>query len=371
MDLEVFMAFENIVSRGLQNNGSFRGISESMALPNRPIQKNRFNIYCDRTERQDVNYDMDDLVHVFKSLPDAFFIYNRNNEILFANNACLKLFNAENFNEIVEKQGSTLLQDASQTDFYEIKVINGCVYKIHSFAIKKSKKEYQFFACFLQDITQEYYDSENTKEKLSTLLHIFDKSNEKNILVSTIQTIFNTLEQKDPDTAKHQKRVGRLAVAIAKKMHLSENQILGIYLGSIIHDIGKIYVPAEILSKTGVLKSFELEMIKSHPKVGADIIKNVKFPWPIADIILQHHERLDGSGYPDGLSEADIRLESKIVSVSDVIDATASHRPYRSKLGIKASLENILKGHGKLYDPDVVDVCVDLFQKDGFCLETA
>jgi PAS domain S-box-containing protein len=185
-------------------------------------------------------------------------------------------------------------------------------------------------------------------------------------LEQSIQTIAGTVEARDPYTAGHQRRVGELATAIAREMSLPEEQVHGIHLAAMIHDLGKIHIPAEILSKPGKLNAIEFMLIKMHPQSGYDILKNVKFPWPIANIILQHHERLDGSGYPQGLKGDQILLESQIMTVADVVEAMSSHRPYRSALGIEAALSEIKRGRGSVYDPVIVDVCLMLFGKKGF-----
>lgn len=185
-------------------------------------------------------------------------------------------------------------------------------------------------------------------------------------LEQSIQTIASTLEARDPYTAGHQRRVAELATAIAREMGLPFDQINGIHLAAIIHDLGKIHIPAEILSKPGKLTDIEFALVKTHPQAGYDILKDVKFPWPIADIILQHHEKLDGSGYPQGLKGGQILLESRIMTVADVVEAMSSHRPYRSALGLEPAMHEIERGRGSIYDPAVVDVCLKLFAKKGF-----
>jgi PAS domain S-box-containing protein/putative nucleotidyltransferase with HDIG domain len=185
-------------------------------------------------------------------------------------------------------------------------------------------------------------------------------------LEQSIQTIAATLEARDPYTAGHQRRVGELATALARELGLPENQVQGIHFASLIHDIGKIHVPAEILSKPGKLSELEYKLIQIHPQAGYEILKDVKFPWPIAEIIHQHHERLDGSGYPQGLKENQILIESKIIAVADVVEAMASHRPYRPARGIKSALDEIRRGRGSVYDPSVADACLNLFAGNKF-----
>jgi PAS domain S-box-containing protein len=173
-----------------------------------------------------------------------------------------------------------------------------------------------------------------------------------------IDAMARTLEVRDPYTAGHQKRVAQLACAIGREMKLPDLKIDAIHMASVIHDIGKVNVPAEILSKPGQLSQIELRLIRLHPKVGYDILKDIEFPWPIADIILQHHERLDGSGYPNELKSDDILLEARILGVADVVEAMSSHRPHRSALGIETAFKEIQEYRGVRYDSKVVDACM-------------
>ncbi|MGC2414317.1 MAG: PAS domain S-box protein [Stellaceae bacterium] len=188
-------------------------------------------------------------------------------------------------------------------------------------------------------------------------------------LEATVGAIANTVEMRDPYTAGHQLRVARLAVAIAREMGLPEQQIHGLYLAGIIHDVGKIDVPAEILSKPGKLSRLQFQLIQVHAQAGYDIVKRVDFPWPIAEMIRQHHERLDGSGYPQGLKSEVILPEAKILAVADAVEAMMSHRPYRAALGIDAALTEIDKGKGRLFDPAAVAACTALFRDDRFHFE--
>ncbi|MFI4987480.1 MAG: PAS domain S-box protein [Alphaproteobacteria bacterium] len=174
----------------------------------------------------------------------------------------------------------------------------------------------------------------------------------------TVQVVASTVEMRDSYTAGHQRRVARIAEAIAVEMGLSDDRIHGLRLASIVHDLGKIHIPAEILSKPGKLTPAEYELIKMHPQVGYDILKPVEFPWPIADIVLQHHERLDGSGYPNGLKGDAILLEARIMAVADVVESMISHRPYRPALGIDTALAEIEGGKGRTYDAAVVEAYV-------------
>jgi len=190
----------------------------------------------------------------------------------------------------------------------------------------------------------------------------------KRAMDATIQTMSKIVEVKDPYTSGHQLRVSRLTAAIAKELNLSPDKIEGIRIASLIHDIGKISVPTEILSKSIKLSDIEFSLIKEHSQIGYDILKSIDFSYPVASVVLQHHEKIDGSGYPGGLKGDEILLEAKIICVADVVEAMSSHRPYRPTLGIDAALEEISKNKGILYEPEVVDICLKLFKEKGFKL---
>jgi PAS domain S-box-containing protein/putative nucleotidyltransferase with HDIG domain len=191
----------------------------------------------------------------------------------------------------------------------------------------------------------------------------------KKTMNASIETMSKILEAKDPYTAGHQQRVSQLATAIAKELNLSQDKIEGIRIASLIHDIGKIGLPTEILSKPTKLIDIEFSLIKNHSQIGYDILKSIEFPWPVAEIVFQHHEKIDGSGYPNNLKGDEILLEAKIIGVADVVEAMSSHRPYRPALGIDKALEEISQNREILYDPDVVDVCLKLFGEKSFKFE--
>ena len=182
-------------------------------------------------------------------------------------------------------------------------------------------------------------------------------------LNGVIQALAAAIELRDPYTAGHQLRVMQLAVAIGTEMGLPPEKIDGIRYAALVHDIGKIAIPAGILAKPAKLTTMEYSLVQQHPKQAYDILNGVDFPWPIADIVLQHHERLDGSGYPNGLKNGEIVLEARILAVADVVEAMSSHRPYRPALGIDKALAEIEKNKGRLYDPEVVDTCLTVFEK--------
>jgi response regulator RpfG family c-di-GMP phosphodiesterase len=186
-----------------------------------------------------------------------------------------------------------------------------------------------------------------------------------------VQAISVAVEMRDPYTAGHQQRVADLACAMAQLMEVRQDDIYGLRMASVIHDLGKITVPAGILSKPGRLSTLEYELIKNHVQAGYDILKRIEFPWPIADIILQHHERLDGSGYPQGLKQDQIMQLARILAVADVFETIASHRPYRPALGLQPAIDEIRANRGILYDPQVVDVCLTLVEDGTFDFESA
>ncbi|MCF8146749.1 MAG: response regulator [Deltaproteobacteria bacterium] len=190
-------------------------------------------------------------------------------------------------------------------------------------------------------------------------------------LDGVIQVVAHTVESRDPYTAGHQVRVAGLACAIAGEMECPQDQVKGIRMAGAIHDLGKISVPSEILSKPIRLSDIEFAFIKTHPQVGYDILKDIDFPWPVAEITYQHHERLDGSGYPRGLKGEEIIPEARIMAVADVVEAMGSHRPYRPALSIDAALEEIENNRGILYDDVAANACLRLFREKGFQFKEA
>jgi putative two-component system response regulator len=185
-------------------------------------------------------------------------------------------------------------------------------------------------------------------------------------LLDSITALASIVEMRDPYTSGHQRRVAQLAIAIAKELKLSEEQVEGIHLASVVHDIGKVRVPAEILSKPGKLSELEFALIKEHAQNGYEILKPIDFPWPIAQIVWQHHERMDGSGYPQGLKGDQIMLEARILSAADAVEAMSSHRPYRASLGVEVALAEISAQRGSHFDPQVVDACFALFHEQHY-----
>ena len=215
-----------------------------------------------------------------------------------------------------------------------------------------------------QQVEERTRELKRSDDELRATLSLLRKA-----LGATIEALAATAEARDPYTAGHQRRVANLARAIATEMGLPKDDIEGIRMAGAIHDIGKIRVPTEILNRPGKIQELEMTLIRMHPEVGFEILKRIDFPWPVAQIELQHHERLDGSGYPQGLKDGEILIQARVIAVADVVEAMTSHRPYRPGLGIDAALAEIEKNRGILYDPGAVDACLRLFREEGFQLE--
>lgn len=211
----------------------------------------------------------------------------------------------------------------------------------------------------LQDITERVRAEEAVRNYIEDIRESF---------MSTVRVATIISEMRDPYTAGHERRVAEIACAIALKLGFDSDRITGLRVAGHLHDVGKIAIPAEILAKPGRISSVEFALIKGHPTAGYEILKDVKFPWPIALVALQHHERIDGSGYPNNLKGDEILLEARIIAVADVVEAMSSHRPYRPGLGIGPALTEISRGRGSAYDPEVADACLYIFRESRFVL---
>jgi PAS domain S-box-containing protein len=214
--------------------------------------------------------------------------------------------------------------------------------------------------CMIEDITERKRAEEKLKDTMDSL---------RRAVSATIQVMVSAVETRDPYTAGHQIRSAALSRAIATEMGLSGDQIDAIRMAGSIHDIGKLSIPAEILAKPTKLSEIEFKLIQEHARQGYEILKNIESSWPLAEMVYQHHERMDGSGYPRNLKGGDILIEARILAVADVVESMASHRPYRPALGINTAMEEIQKNSGTLYDKAVADVCLRLFRERGFQFE--
>ncbi|MFH0975932.1 MAG: HD domain-containing phosphohydrolase [Spirochaetota bacterium] len=311
---------------------------------------------------------------LFNNSPEAIVILDSQDQIIDVNKSFENLFNysraelkskrihnmivPKNLIEESESVSSSAVANGS-VEFESIRLRkDGTQVNVSIFAYPVSYNNKTIAVCHIyQDIAQ-IKNSELEIEKTLTKL--------RKAMGGIINAMVSTVEVRDPYTAGHQQRVADLARAIAQEMDLPVDEIDGIRMAGTLHDLGKINIPAEILSKPGRLSDIEFSLIKMHPRVAFDILKEIDFPWPIANMVYQHHERLDGSGYPQGLKGHEILLSGKILTVADVVESIASHRPYRPALGIDKALDEINIKKGVYYEPSVVDACVRLFKENRF-----
>lgn len=256
-------------------------------------------------------------------------------------------------------QAETLLGDAATVTDDELLLKDGRTFSRITAPVLINQREMLGRVSFLRDVTAQ----RRAEAERETAVRRWREG-----LEATVAAVGGTMEARDPYTAGHQRRVAGLASAIAAELKLPEDQIRGLHLAATIHDIGKITIPSEILTKPAPLTDLEYQLIQTHAQAGHDVIKGVDFPWPIARIVLQHHERIDGSGYPQGLTGDQILPEAKILAVADVVDSMTSHRPYRPARGLDRALAEIEAGAGRLYDPAAAAACLKLFREKGFAL---
>jgi len=294
-----------------------------------------------------------------------------------ANPAIVKMFGYENRNEFLSVDVADLYQNPEDRKKFNEKMLRDGFVKneelrlqrkdgipfygsVSAVAVTDAQGHVKYYDGIIEDITERKKAEEKFRMNHEKLQKIID---------ATVNALASTTEKRDPYTAGHPQRVTQLACAIAQEMGLSEDKIEGIRVAGIVHDIGKIHVAAEILNKPLGLSDAEMNLVKTHCEVGYEILKNIEFPWPVAEILRQHHERVDGTGYPHGLSGEEILIEARILAVADVIEAMVSQRAYRSAYSIAQAMEEISKNRGQLYDPQVVDTCIKLFDK-GFQFES-
>jgi len=307
----------------------------------------------------------------FRSLgensPDIIYTLDANGAVTYVNPAFEKRFQFR-ADEVIGKS-FTSFTTQEETDFVtklftRASRLKETIRDVTITLLDKDKTGHLFSVSGAPNFDEE----DNLMGIVGLLKDISDLKRNFDTLQLTLQSMINAMseivESRDPYTAGHQKRVADIACAIAEEMNLSFEMINGIRMAAMIHDIGKMYIPAEILSKPGVLSDLEFSMMKSHPEVGYNILKNIEFNHPIAETVYQHHERIDGSGYPRGMAGDEILLEAKIIAVADVVEAMGSHRPYRPALGIERALEEITNRRGIAYDPEIVDACLKLFREE-------
>jgi len=306
---------------------------------------------------------------------DSIFVHDLKGNCIYANEiayrsrgydekelAALKLQALEvpEYAKLNETRAKELLENGELT-FESVHVRKGKLpmqVEVHSRLV--SSENQKLVVTAVHDVTERKRTEEELREASEKLQRAME---------GTIHAMAVTAEIRDPYTAGHQQRVAKLATAIAREMDLPEEQVEGIRVAGILHDIGKTYVPAEILSKPGILRKNEMSLVKDHAEVGYDLLKTVEFSWPVAQIVFQHHERMDGSGYPRGLSGEDVMIEARIMGVADVIEAMASHRPYRPAFSTEKALLEIIQKKGILYDAQVVDACLKLFNEKQFSFD--
>jgi PAS domain S-box-containing protein/putative nucleotidyltransferase with HDIG domain len=312
---------------------------------------------------------------LFEDSSDAIYLNNQEGELIDFNLSTLELFGYTR-EEMLGINTKAVFVNSAEYDRLQDEIAQKG--SVREFKAKLRKKDGTEMDCLITTTVRQARDKSklgyqgivrDISELVSSRKQIENTLNDlRKALGGTIEAMALTVETRDPYTAGHQRRVSNLARGIATELGVSKAQIQGVRMAGVIHDIGKISVPGEILSKPGNISQNELGIIKEHPQVGYNILKTVDFPWPIAEIVLQHHERMDGSGYPNGISGENILLEARILAVADVVEAMASHRPYRAALGIDLALNEISKNRGSFYDPKVVDACLRLFKEKGYRL---
>ena len=332
-----------------------------------------FTIATDITQLKNMEKALQDAVTrlkaILQAIPDLIFIINRDGVILdyyaekkedlyaqpieFLNKKVTEVLPSD-VAERVMKAVQEVFSTRELVEFGYSLNIRGKVRQWDARIVKLNKNE---VLAVVRDVTQLKKMAKKLRESYERL---------RKSLQQFIKAMAKIVETRDPYTAGHQERVAELAVAIAKEMRLSEGKIEAIQMAGLLHDMGKIAIPAEILTKPAKLSELEFTLVKTHPQVAYKVLREIDFPWPVAEIIYQHHERWDGSGYPKGLKDDEILLEAKILAVADVVEAMCSHRPYRPAYSIEEALEELTRNKGKLYDPEVVEACIKLFKEKKF-----
>ena len=329
-------------------------------------------IFEDITERKRTESELKLKERLLDSASDSIFLYDMEGNFLYVNEAAYisRWYRKEELLSLgawaLKTPEAAVHQDNVLSELWangelifesEHRRKDGSVIPVEIFARILAVEGRELILSVTRDITERKQAETQVRQGLDSL---------RRALQGTVAVLANTVEIKDPYTAGHQRRVSQLSCAMARELGWSPDRVEGIQVLCFLHDLGKIAVPAEILNKPGKISPTEFSLIKVHPQVGYDILEDIAFPWPVAQGVLQHHERLDGSGYPSGLTAEAITPEAKILAVADVVEAMASHRPYRPALEIEKALEEITQNRGKLYDPDAVDVCVRLLTEKDF-----
>lgn len=335
---------------------------------------------------RDITANIQDKIHLLNLVKEQETILNsgivgiaksKGNQFFWVNHRFADSFGYET-HELLGHQINVLLPDIPRVGFSEVEIsgVDLIQSALSKNAIQLRRKDGSFGWYLLTSSPLAFASDEIIWMSIDVSVDIKNKellesyANRLEISMrETLHGLAKAVEMRDPYTAGHQQRVGDIAAEIAKKLKLTDAQIQNIRLIGIVHDIGKIGIPAEILAKPSRLTPLEYEVVKGHVNVGYEILKDIHFGIPVAQVVREHHERLDGSGYPQGLREGEISFEAKIIAVADVVEAMSTHRPYRTSLGMEAALSEIERGRGVKYDPAVVDACLELFRKDGYQIE--
>lgn len=311
-------------------------------------------------------------LQVFDELDDCSLLVDENERILDVNRAAVNLFGYSRYQLCQMKLSELADPIAKNTVDYNLGTSKCLIVKHRrsndsAFLAEVRLRPLPFRHCSCLSLVQvRDITAEKQAEKRRQQENQISQSALQKAWVQTIEVLAAASEAKDPYTSGHQKRVAYLAVAIASELKLPDNQITGLRMAALIHDIGKLTLSAEILSKPVAFTPLERQMVELHAQAGYDLLKGLDLPWSVADVVHQHHERADGSGYPDHLPSKETLFKSKILCVADVVEAMSSHRPYRPSLGLEAALSEIQKGRSTRYDADVVDACLNLFQDRSF-----
>jgi PAS domain S-box-containing protein len=390
---KVFQAFNKVYRTGtstkefdwqiIRKDGTKRYIEQSASLQKdsagKPIGFR--GIFHDITERKQMEYSLikseENFRHSIDDSPLGVRIVTSDGETIFANKAVLDIYGYNNIDELKNTPLRKRYTAESYTNFkrrqekrqqgdpgpseYDISIVrkDGEIRQVHALRKEVFWNGQKQFQVIYQDITERRKAEEKLKKTMKSL---------RKSISTTIQVLGMASEARDPYTAGHQRRVADLARAIATEMKLANDIIEGIRMTGAIHDIGKISIPSEIICKPTILNDLEFSLVKAHCQYSYEIIKNVESPWPLADIVYQHHERIDGSGYPQGLKGENILIEARILAVADVVEAMMSYRPYRPALEQEIALAEIENNAGILYDHNVAKACLKLFREKGFKL---
>lgn len=359
---------------GLRKDGSTVPIEISLSASTNGGSRTITAIIRETTERKKALDALRESEEKYRSLfeesKDAVMIWTAEGKILGVNQAALEIFGWR-VEDMIGAEISGIYSERSDLESFQSKLNQEGAVREHELRLKKS--DGTMMECLMtasvrkgkdgvvrgyqgivRDVTQQKHNEKELKRTLETL----NKS-----IGGITQAMSSIVESRDPYTAGHQRRVADLAKSIAQEMGLSQDQVDAVRLAGVLHDIGKIAVPAEILTNPGKLTGKAFALIKDHPQTGYDILHEIEFPFRVAEIILQHHESVNGTGYPRGISGNNIMMEARILTVADVVEAMASHRPYRPSLGLDRALEEIQENSGILYDTTVVNACVKLFKE--------